>query len=439
MFQQNVRYRATAYAVSDGSSALTYRELDIASDQSATSLARLGAAAGTVVAVGLPFSLELPVAAVALLKLRAIYLPLDDGLPADRLSFMLAKSAAKFLITSPGSKLDSAPLPEGVNKIYAHELNAAASQDSTNATFTAAPRAPSEGAYICFTSGSTGYPKGVLIREQALFGLLSDAIPRFGVNGNARTALNTSISFDISLAEIWMTLCGGGELIASGSSKPLVGDKLARFIEGRNVTHLAVTPSVLASVKPRKLATLKCIIACGEACPDSLASNWASGRRFFIAYGPTEATIYATAARCRPGKKVTIGRAMGHIRTYVLDQEQNPVAAGDPGELCLGGCGVASGYLDADQEANRRFLKWAPHDREADWIYRTGDLVREDKDGNLLFLGRLDHQVKIRGHRIELEEIEATAKRLPHVRDAALCVDETEGNELICFVVMEPG
>ncbi|MBA2622665.1 MAG: UDP-N-acetylmuramate--L-alanine ligase [Chthoniobacterales bacterium] len=441
LFQQQVRRHPDGRAVSNGSSPLSYRDLDLASDRFAEALSRQGIAPGTVVAVGLPFSMDLAVAAVGLLKLGAVYLPLDDSLPAERVSFMLTQSGARLVITSPGSKLDGALLTASVNKVYAHELRAAVPQDTSATIFVAGTRdGPLEhGVYICFTSGSTGYPKGVLLKEQGLFVLLSDIISRFGVNRKSRIALNTSISFDISLAEIWMTLCGGGELVVSGSSKPLVGDRLARFIRDQKITHLSVTPSVLGSMKPQPLPTLKYIIACGEACSEALVNTWAPGRRFFNAYGPTEATIYATAARCRVGKKVTIGRALRHVRTYVLDQNQEPVASGEPGELCLGGCGVATGYLDRAAEANEKFLRWPPDKSKTDSIYRTGDLVREDKGGNLLFLGRLDHQVKILGNRIELEEIEQAVKRLPRVLEAALCVNEGESKELICFVVTEAG
>ena len=140
-------------------------------------------------------------------------------------------------------------------------------------------------------------------------------------------ALNTSISFDVSLAEMWMTLYGGGQLIVAASSKPFIGEHLADFIENNEVTHIATTPSILASVRPRALPSLACIVCAGEACPPELVDIWARGRRFINAYGPTEATIYATAAECLPGKIVTIGKALAHINTYVVDMHPQPDSA----------------------------------------------------------------------------------------------------------------
>jgi UDP-N-acetylmuramate--L-alanine ligase len=434
MVTQHIELRPNSRAISDPSSALSYRELDLLSDQLAEALMARGATCGTVIAISLPFSTDLIATALALLKLGAVYLPLDDALPPERLAFMLERAEAKFLITAAGSRLAEVSLGKKIEKICVDQLRPHGFPDQSTFAETDSNRP----AYICFTSGSTGYPKGVTIRQGDLFARVMDGVLRFGINHRTKTALNTSISFDVSLGEIWMTLCGGGELVGSGSSKTLVGEKLARMIETQNITHLFVTPSVLRSIRPRHFPALQCISAAGEACPQELVDSWANGTRFFNAYGPTEGTIYATVARCRAGKKVTIGRAIRQVNTYVLDDNRKPVAPGEIGELCLGGAGIAAGYLSVEKGKNDKFLTWSPNERQTDWIYRTGDLVRQARNGELSFLGRLDGQVKIRGHRIELEEIEQNVKRLPHVIDAALCVDESSAQELICFIVLEP-
>jgi len=435
MVRQHAALRPNSRAVSDPSSALSYRELDLLSDELAQALVARGAICGTVIAVSLSFSTDLIATVLALLKLGAVYLPLDDALPPERVAFMLERAEAKFLITAAGSRLAEVSLGETVEKICVDQLRSDALTDQP--TFDEAD--PKRPAYICFTSGSTGYPKGVVIRQGDLFARVMDGVPRFGINHRTKTALNTSISFDVSLGEIWMTLGGGGELVGSRSSKTLVGEQLARIIETQKITHLLVTPSVLSSIRPRPFLSLQCISAAGEACPQELVDFWANGRRFFNAYGPTEATIYATVARCRAGKKVTIGRAIRQVNTYVLDENQNPVAPGEIGELCLGGAGITAGYLSVEEGKSERFLTWSPKERKTDWIYRTGDLVRQERNGELSFLGRLDGQVKIRGHRIELEEIEQSVKRLPHVLDAALCVDESSAQKLICFIALGHG
>lgn len=435
MVRQHAALRPNSRAVSGPSSALSYRELDLLSDKLAQALVARGAICGRVIAVSLPFSTDLIATALALLKVGAVYLPLDDALPPERVAFMLERAEAKFLIAVAGSRVAEVSLGEKLEKIWVEQLRSDALSDQS----TFAETDPKRPAYICFTSGSTGYPKGVVIRQSDLFARVMDGVSRFGINHTTKTALNTSISFDVSLGEIWMTLGGGGELVGSGSSRTLVGEKLARIIETQKITHLLVTPSVLGSIRPRPFPVLQCISAAGEACPQELVDYWANGRRFFNAYGPTEATIYATVARCRAGKKVTIGRAIRQVNTYVLDDNQKPVARGEIGELCLGGTGIAAGYLGMEEGKSDKFLTWSPNERKNDWIYRTGDLVRQERNGELNFLGRLDGQVKIRGHRIELEEIEQSVKRLPHVLDAALCVDESSAHELICFIALEDG
>jgi len=441
LFMRRVRFKPNECAVSDSGSAMSYRELDVASDNLAGAFALRGVASGNVVGVALPFSIDLVVTAVALMKIGAVYLPLDDALPAERVTCMLTQSAAHLFIVSRDSKLDKTLLRAAAQKIYIDELAGGRAQtEGIVSHYLPTPETdPERGFYICFTSGSTGYPKGVLIRQQQLFALLPDIISRFGVSSRTKTALNISISFDVSLAEIWLTLCGGGELVASGTLKPLVGERLAKFIKAREITHLLTTPSVLGSIVAQALPKLKCIVCIGEVCSQELVDRWARGRRFFNAYGPTEATIFATAAKCRIGKKVTIGRALEHVNTYILDQNQEAVAAGEVGELCLGGVGAARGYLGLEKESQDKFRKWRPNERECDWIYRTGDLVRKDRSGDLCFLGRLDQQVKILGNRIELEEIEESVKRLPNIVGAAVCVDEKASKELICFVVTKNG
>jgi acyl carrier protein len=271
-----------------------------------------------------------------------------------------------------------------------------------------------------------------------LFDLTSDIAERFHIGSGTKTLLNTPISFDVSLAEIFMTLCGGGQLIVADT--PLVGSRLAEFIAENEITHLATTPSLLATVPLGSLPSLECIISAGEACPQQLIDAWAEGRLFFNAYGPTEATVYATAAQCHAGAAVTIGKALSHVRTYVMDQNLLAVQPGEPGELCLGGSGVADGYIGNDEESRKKFVDLSfGSRRQSERIYRTGDVVRLDADGDLLFLGRLDNQIKIRGIRIEIEEIEHSIKRIPGIVEAAVCVDESVGTtkELLCFAVTD--
>ena len=429
------RSNPTQPAVQQGVRSLTFSELDRRSLRCAGGLIALGVGKGDVVGVNLLSSIDLIVVVVALARLGAIYLPLDDRLPRERIRYQCAKASAALLVTRRGSAIDADDTP--ANKVCVEDLDAPVTRAEMSRIDAACA---DDVAYICFTSGSTGYPKGVQIRHGALSALVGDIVDRFAIGARTRLAANTAIGFDVSIAEIWMTLCGGGCLCTSGAQKPLAAGALADFIDANLLTHLAATPSVLATLPERSFASLQCIVAAGEACPSSLVDRLAPRRDFFNAYGPTEATIYATVARCNPGQTVTIGKPLSHMATCVLDQDLNPVAEGDVGELCLSGIGIADGYLDDVDETTRKFVRLELPDSATVNIYRTADLVRRTRSGDLVYLGRTDDQVKIRGQRLELAEIEQSARRVAGVQDAVVCVDQRGATaELICFFVAARG
>lgn len=433
LFNRHVAGRPDAPAVSGEAGTLTYRELDRAAARLAVVLLERGIQPGAAVGVSLPSSVELIIAIVAIAKMGCVYLPLDSSLPPERVKYMLKASHAPVLLTRAQSAHD---LPAfGVRRSYIERL-LQETLFGEPALENLAPRG-GDAAYICFTSGSTGKPKGIAISHRSLFLLCKDITRRFKVRPGARVSINTSISFDISLGEIWMSLTGGSQACATDWIKPLVGQRLADFINDKKVSHLSVTPSILMSVPVQKLQSLKWIISVGEALPEILVKRWAKGQHLVNAYGPTEATIYATAARCRRKRPVTIGRQLGHVRTLILDQNLAPVARGEIGELCLEGAGVARGYIEGTEGRSNNFVVRRKAGGDA-VLYRTGDMVRKDRWGRLLYLGRADNQIKINGNRIELEEIESRLREAPSVRDAVVCVRTVHGQkDLIGFVVIE--
>lgn len=419
-FRAVARRQPDAPALTGRDGTWSYGALDRASDEFAAGLGAR-ALAGATIGVALPLGAELIVALLGVMKAGGIYLPLDPTLPEARRSYMLAQAGAAALV---------APAQTATGPVL-----------TTNALRATGGRVPlpprlRSGAYVCFTSGSTGYPKGIRIDHSALAALLGDCVPRFALAPGARMLLNTSPSFDVSLAEICATLCGGATLAVAGT-RPLGGERLADALEAMAATHLCVTPSLLASAAPRPLPQLDCVIACGEPCPPELVEDWAPGRRFFNVYGPTEATVYATAARCEAGARITIGKAMAHVRAHVLDEFLRPVAAGELGELCLSGAGVSAGYIGRDEETAQRFVTVRVGVR-ALRVYRTGDMVRCDTDGLLHFVGRADTQVKMHGVRIELGEIERVVMRAPGIVDAAVCLVKDPRPALLCFVQADP-
>lgn len=424
-------------AVCGDGDALSYAGLrDAAEDLAAVLRSDHDINPGDVVGVCLGSSIALIVAIVALATVGAVYLPMDSSLPVRRRHFMLRTASAKLVIAEQPRASDS-DAEEFALFDAARILNPPERQDRGSERAAVAKVSGADLAYICFTSGSTGEPKGVAIRHSSLDNLVRGIRGMFGIDQRTRMLLNTSISFDVSIGEIWMTLCGGGTLHATGRDRPLVGDWLGDFIAANAITHIAVTPSVLATVRPADLPALRCIISAGEACPQALVDTWAPGRTFFNAYGPTEATVYATVARCRTGKPVTIGRPLPNVSAYILDEAQKPVAAGQTGELHLGGPGLAVGYIGQDGETRRRFFTWSATPASSERLYRTGDIAMFAADGAIVYGGRSDDQVKIHGNRIELEEIEHAVRRHPSVLDAAACVhDSGDSKELVCFVVL---
>lgn len=416
LFRAAMRANPDAPALLGRDGTLSYAALDHASDELAAGLSMRGLA-GAVIGVGLPLGAELIVALLGVMKAGGIYLPLDLALPEARRDYMLEQAGAACMIAR-----DAATAVPVVSVATLRAIGGAVPP---------APRGR-HGAYICFTSGSTGYPKGIRIDQAALAALLRDTVARFGIRPGARMLLNTAIGFDVSLAEICGTLAGGGALLVGGT-RPLGGERLADALAQLDATHLSITPSLLATARPRALPQLRCVIACGEPCPPELVADWGAGRRFFNVYGPTEATIYATAALCEPGAEVTIGTALGHVEAHVLDEALHPVAAGELGELCLAGPGVSAGYIARPEETAERFVQTTLGRRPLR-VYRTGDMVRRDEDGALRFIGRADTQVKMHGVRIELSEIERVVLREDGVADAAVCLAKGPRPALLCFV-----
>lgn len=416
MFRLGARSHPDATALVGRDGVWSYAALNQASDEVAAGLSAEGLG-GKAIGVALPLGADLIVAMLGVMKAGGSYVPLDLALPEDRQRYMRAQAGVVAIIGRSPAR-DVAVFSTTALRLSGHIV----------------PPAPlaSDAAYICFTSGSTGYPKGLRIAHGALAALLRDTTRRFATGAGCRMLLNTAIGFDVSLAEICGTLAGGGSL-AVASARPLGGRRLSDAIERLEVSHLSITPSLLSSAPYRALPSLRCIIAAGEACPAHLVAEWGAGRQFFNAYGPTEATVYATAALCDGKDTIPIGTALAHVEAHVLDDALRPVATGELGELCLSGTGVADGYLGNPEETASRFVQVQIGWRKLR-VYRTGDMVRRDRKGVLHFVGRADSQIKINGMRIELGEIERAVLRDPLVAAAAVCLTRDRRPTLLCFV-----
>ncbi|MGE2721064.1 amino acid adenylation domain-containing protein [Mycolicibacterium celeriflavum] len=421
MFADQVAGGPDVVAVSGGGQTLTYRELDAASDRLARRLVARGVEPGSSVALLLPRSIPAVVAMLSVLKSGAAYVPIDVGVPAARIEFVLADATPSAVITTAAlrSRLD------GVD-IAVIELDERQDTDDlavgTDAVEILAGAAPADVAYVIYTSGTTGVPKGVAITHANVTQLLANldaGLPAPGV-----WPLCHSLAFDVSVWEIFGALLRGGRVVVVPEEVTASAEDFERVLVAEGVTVLTQTPSAVKMLSPQRLSSTALVMA-GEACPAEVVDRWAPGRVMVNAYGPTETTMcVAISAPLAAGSGVVpIGAPVAGAGLFVLDGLLRPVPAGVAGELYVAGTGVAVGYVGRAGLTGSRFVA-CPFGAPGSRMYRTGDLVRWSTDGQLQYLGRIDEQVKIRGYRIELGEIQAALAAVPGVAEAAVVARE---------------
>lgn len=437
LLEDRARRQPDATAVEGPGGTLSYRELNEMADGVARRLRALGAGPGRLVAVLADRSERMLAALLAVLKSGAAYVPLDPEHPHERLGFVLADSGATLLL-GHGRGLEAwrssgVPLVD-MDRSSEERRPAGATESCAGAT-------PDDLAYVIYTSGSTGRPKGVRVTHRGVVNLLLSMALRPGLSKDDSLLAVTTVSFDIAALELFGPLAAGGRVVIASSEETRDGRALARRLERSRASVMQATPTTWRLLldsgwKPaRKLR----ILCGGEALPRELAERLlGTGADVYNLYGPTECTIWSTIHAVAHGEgPVPIGRPIANTEAHVVDASLQPVPVGIPGELLLGGQGVARGYLGRDELTAERFVPDPFRPGSEARLYRTGDLVRRRPDGRLVFLGRLDDQVKLRGHRIELGEIEAALAALPEVRTSAAALDAaTPGNErLIAFLV----
>jgi amino acid adenylation domain-containing protein len=419
LFSDQAAVNPTAPAVVCGGHRISYRELDRLSNALAHRLRMLGVGREDAVGVLLGRGTSLIVAYLGVLKAGAAYVPVDPGQPAPRRAHVMTDCGARVVVTDGAGP---AGLPHGVADVIAvGALTPMAEQ------VPAAAR-PGDLAYVIYTSGSTGRPKGVQVEHRNLLSSTLARLDFFSPPYTSYLAL-AGPSFDALGAGIYLTLCTGGKLVLPTDDEVVDPWLLVELMERERVTHFDGVPGQYDGVleaDAARLPDLRCAVVAGEPCLASLAERHARqlpGSLFVNEYGPTEATIWATAFRFDDGGVpdgfVPIGRPISGARAYVLDDRLEPVPAGVPGELYIGGAGVARGYLGNPELTRQRFLP-DPFGSPGDRLYRTGDVARWRYDGNLEFLGRMDTQVKIRGFRVEPGEVEAVLQTHPGVREAVV-------------------
>ncbi|QES45326.1 non-ribosomal peptide synthetase [Streptomyces venezuelae] len=442
LFGRQVGVSPDAVALESGETRLTYGELGAEAGRLGRYLVGLGVGPEVRVAVVGERSVSWVVALLGVSLAGGVFVPVDAGLPAERVGFVLGDVGPSVVVCTVGSR---GVVPEGFagrvvvvdDPVVAEGIGRCAPGPLVDGE-RLRPLSAAHAAYVIYTSGSTGTPKGVVVTHAGLRNLARAQIDRFGVRADSRVLQFASLSFDAAVSELCMALLSGGTLILAPADELPPSVSLDAALRTARVTHVTVPPSVLAAEEalPDSLETL---VVAGEACPPGLVDRWSSGRRMVNAYGPTETTVCAAMSEpLAPGRDIVpLGRPMANTRVFVLDDFLLPVPPGVTGELYVTGAGLARGYLARPALSAQRFV--ACPFGAGERMYRTGDVARWTDGGELVFAGRADDQVKIRGHRVEPGEIEAVLAAHPDVTQAVVVArrDRAEdARRLIAYVVV---
>ncbi len=424
-------------ALEYGEEILTYRELRTRAGRVAHYLRGRGVKRGDTVGLFMPRGIDMFVGMLGILKAGAAYVPMDPSFPLDRVAFISSDSDAKFLLTH--RQLMEQPISPIV--LYFDELMAEiAGEPADPFLLGKIDVSPQDLAYIIYTSGTTGRPKGVMIRHESVCHFIRSESSVLQLHPDDHVFQGFSLSFDMSIEEIWTAFYAGARLYVASTELVNSGPELSKVLGRIGITVWHCVPTMLA-MQGQEIPSLRLINLGGEACPADLVQRWSvKGRRLLNTYGPTETTVTASYAELQPGKPVTIGKALPGYDLHVLDENLFPVPSGQEGELCISGIGLAVGYVKQPELTREKFTELRLPQGGPDLrVYRSGDLVRLNADGDLLFLGRIDSQVKIRGFRVELGEIETILRQNSAVQTAsvALLKDNHGMDALVGFVVLK--
>jgi amino acid adenylation domain-containing protein len=426
-----------AEAVRMTEESITYGDLNRRANRLAHFLVDHGIRAEDRVGVAVRRSISMIVTIVAIAKAHACHVPLDIEYPATRLSFMLSDAQPKLVLTTADC-LSKMPTSCNCFLLDTEESQIELSRYGPSACpqLNRYRRRLHHTIYLIYTSGSTGIPKGVLVTNAGVGSLALSQVERLEVTSHSRVLQLASTSFDASFFEMLMAFAAGATLVIA-SDDERCGDGLAEAMARCGITHATLPPAVASTIPDDAHIPLHTLILAGEQCPEHLVRRWAPTTRVINAYGPTETTVCATMSTpLTAGDIPPIGTPIINTDVYILDKNLRPVPTGFPGDLYVGGRSVARGYLNQPTLTKERFIA-SPFSRSRPRLYRTGDLAARRSDGNLVFLGRSDDEVKIRGFRVHPLEVEAAIKRCAGVREAAVIPrwNSARTASLIAYVV----
>jgi len=419
-----------------GSDELTFEQLNRRSNQLAHLLRQRGARPDQLVGLCVPRSLDAIVAMLGILKSGAAFLPIDPALPPERVAAMLDDAQVDTVVTHPDF-VERLPSTASKSVCVSSAMAMQKGLASDNLERISTPR---NLAYAVFTSGSTGRPKGVLIEHRSVVNVVECFINTYQLDAEDRVLQNTSLSFDVSINEIFPALSSGATVVVSDDESQLNASLLARVIEEQRITIAAATPTVLSHLNREVTSSspLRLVLSGGEALSYANIDRLLESAVVTNGYGPTEACIAATCYELKQGRtqgSVPVGRPLTNYRIYIVDAHLAPVPIGCAGELCIAGVGLARGYANDPDLTAEKFVE-CPFEL-GQRMYRTGDLARWLPNGNIGFLGRIDRQIKLRGLRIELGEIECSLEALPQVESAAVVNRQSKSGDtrLVAYVV----
>lgn len=445
-FERSVDLYPNRIALLCNHESLTYLQLEEKSNQLAHYLSIKGVRPFDRVGILLERSIESYIALLAVAKLRAIYVPIEAEYPDERINYIVEDMAFQAVIISQNQLNERRELQIHASIIIDPYNDEVALQslkrpreslkelacNSAIATFESEQPTDSV-CYVIYTSGSTGKPKGVQVTHRNICHYIAVASKIYEITNTDRIYQGFSLGFDASLEEIWMAFANGSALIACTSKETRSGIGLIEFLEENRVTVFSTVPALLATLDGQ-LPHLRLLILGGEACPAPLVKRWhRPGLRILNTYGPTETTIVATYAECHTDEPITIGKPLPGYEIAIVDTDLRTVSDGDTGELCIAGHALALGYVNQKATTAEKFINLPNYENKR--FYRTGDMVKQNKQGNLIFLGRLDNQIKLRGFRIELNEIETIIEEYPGIQQAVVSMQILEEPTLVAYLL----
>ena len=433
LFAARVERTPDLPAVTFGGESLTYAALAARANRLARHLLQRGVGPDVPVGIYVDRSLPMIVGLLGILKAGGGFVPLDPTFPAERLAFMMDDCGMLVILTQE-SLADALPQSWGFTILLDAGWDAIESESA--APLPLVPRAD-DLAYVIYTSGSTGRPKGVMVSHRGLGNLAREQARLFRVEPGGQVLQYASLSFDAAVSEIVVALASGATLHLASRESLLPGPELLRLLRDLEISTVTLPPAVLSELPVEELPALRTLIVAGEACDLAVARRWGAGRRLVNAYGPTEATVCVTAAAFEGSfDRLPIGRPLAGTQLYLLDGGLRPVPVGVRGGAYAGGAGLARGYWGRPDLTAAAFLPHPFAEQPGERLYRTGDLGLYLPDGSIDFLGRADSQVKLRGFRIELEEIEAVLRSCRGIRDAAVLLQQTPaGGAVTAWIV----